>query len=61
MVRQREGKPGAFKRLLTWEFLIVAYLAFFCLTLMGCSTHHSLTIGESTYTGSLSLGKYEHE
>jgi len=51
------------KRLLancySWEFLLLAYLVFILITLTGCTTFVSTTLGETEYAAHLSLEKNE--
>ena len=50
------------RRILTWEFLISAYLVLVTVFLLaGCSSHHSLRMGDTTYRAGVSLHKYEKE
>ena len=48
------------RRILTWEFLISAYLVLVTVFLLaGCSSHHSLRMGDTTYSAGVSLHKHE--
>jgi len=49
-------------KLFTWEAIIMAHIALLVVFLLaGCSTHHSLTVGDNTYVGSVSIGKIQHD
>ena len=47
------------KFLLSWHGLIISYTFFIAVLLMmsGCSTHHVLRVGDTTYSAGVSLNK----
>jgi|TARA_R100000049_G_C1918710_1_gene64406 uncharacterized protein YceK len=49
------------KAIVTWPRLIVGYLVFMTVILLlsGCATHHSLRMGDTTYSAGFSLDKRE--
>jgi|ETNvirnome_6_100_1030635.scaffolds.fasta_scaffold260967_1 hypothetical protein len=50
------------KILLSWETLILGYLVLICfLLLAGCSTHHMIRVGDTTYSAGISLNKEVRE
>lgn len=47
-------------RFFSWEFVISVYLVLVTVFLLaGCSSHHSLRVGDTTYTAGVSLHKHE--
>ena len=47
-------------KIFSWEFLISAYLVLVTVFLLaGCSTHHSLRVGDTTYSAGITLHKHE--
>ena len=47
-------------RLFTWQFVISAYVVLITVFLLaGCSTHHSLRVGDVTYSAGITLNKHE--
>ena len=47
-------------KIFSWEFLISAYLVLVTVFLLtGCSSHHSLRLGDTTYTAGVSIHKHE--
>jgi hypothetical protein len=50
------------KILLSWHTLILGYLVLFSfLLLSGCSTHHMIRVGDTTYSAGISLNKEVRE
>jgi len=50
------------QRLFTWEGIILGYLALVIFLLIsGCSTTVATTVGDTTYSSSFSLQKYERQ
>jgi len=47
-------------KIFSWEFLISTYLVLVTVFLLaGCSSHHSLRVGDTTYTAGVSIHKHE--
>ena len=56
---EKRGKRKM-RGLLTWGNLIVVYLILITAFLItGCATHHSLTLGDTTYRAGVSIQKIE--
>lgn len=52
---------ASISRLFSWEFIILAFIAFMVIALTGCSVHTFAELGDTSYSASISLEAEKYE